>query len=153
MSYIEDPAAWRSGFSFSVPIKIRFSETDMLGHVNNVSPFIYFEEGRIEFLKSIGFWQEFEQENGLIPVAADIQCDYHKQMFFGDAVRLYVKVAYIGTTSLDIHYMIVKDQEEITVTGRGRLVCVDTKTGKPQALSTAAKAKLHESHQVAALKR
>lgn len=153
VSYIEDPVAWRAAFSFSVPIKIRFSETDMLGHVNNVSPFIYFEEGRIEFLKSIGFWQEFEQENGVIPVAADMQCDYHSQMFFGDAVRLYVKVAYIGTTSLDIHYMIVKDQEEITVTGRGRLVCVDIKTGKPQHLSTAAKEKLHESHQAAPLKR
>ena len=51
---------WREEFSFKVPVKVRFSETDMFGHVNNTVPFTYFEEARMEFLKSIGLMEIWE---------------------------------------------------------------------------------------------
>ncbi|WP_404453382.1 acyl-CoA thioesterase [Virgibacillus necropolis] len=132
--YIEDMIEWRESFSFSVPINIRFSETDMFGHVNNVSPFIYFEEARIEFLKSVGLFDNPNGENG-IPVAADLQCDYHHQMFFNDKLELYVKVNHIGNTSIDVHYMGINQDDKLCLTGRGRLVYVNPKTGKPVPLS------------------
>lgn len=40
VNYIDNMDQWRSEFSFFTPIKVRFSETDMYGHVNNVSAFI-----------------------------------------------------------------------------------------------------------------
>ncbi|WP_106496986.1 acyl-CoA thioesterase [Lentibacillus sp. Marseille-P4043] len=141
ISYIEDMEKWRESFSFFIPIKIRFSETDMYGHVNNVSPFIYFEEARIEFLKSIGLFNNAQNEDG-IPVVADLQCDYHKQMFFNDKINLYVKANSIGNTSVDIHYMALDDKEELTLTGRGRLVHIHPETGKPVALTESMKQKL-----------
>jgi acyl-CoA thioester hydrolase len=33
---------------------VRFCETDALGHVNNVSYFIYFEQGRVDLFREIG---------------------------------------------------------------------------------------------------
>ncbi|GAA0601247.1 thioesterase family protein [Virgibacillus siamensis] len=141
VTYIDDMEQWRSEFSFYIPIKIRFSETDMFGHVNNVSPFIYFEEARIEFLKAAGLFDRANTDNGM-PIVADLQCDYHKQLFFDDPLKLYVKVNHIGNSSLDIHYMAVNEQDKLCLTGRGRMVYINTETGKPVSINESMKEKL-----------
>ncbi|MDY0405421.1 thioesterase family protein [Virgibacillus sp. 179-BFC.A HS] len=139
--YIDNFDEWKNDFSFSIPIKIRFSETDMFGHVNNVSPFIYFEEGRIAYLQSMGLFNMEDASEGM-PIVADLQCDYLKQMYFGDQLTLYVKTASVGNTSLDIHYMIKDEKDEVSVTGRGRMVYINPASGKPIALPQILKEKL-----------
>ncbi|MFC4556610.1 acyl-CoA thioesterase [Virgibacillus kekensis] len=141
ITYAENILEWQEEFSFYIPVRIRFSETDMFGHVNNVSPFIYFEEARIEFLKSLDLFGTSSSEE-MIPVAADLQCDYLKQMFFNDSIRVYVKAADIGNTSVDLHYMILNQQDEICVTGRGRLVYINPVTGRPVRLTESMREKL-----------
>lgn len=127
--YIDDFASWKEEFSFSIDIKIRFSETDMFGHMNNVSPFIYFEEARIEYFKNVGIFNDLEEQQ-TIPVVADLQCDYVKQIFFGEIIKLFVKVNSFGNSSLDLHYMALKEDGEVCLTGRGTMVNVDRMTGK-----------------------
>lgn len=143
--YIDDMEKWRSEFKFSIPIKVRFSETDMFGHVNNVSPFIYFEEGRIEFLKSVGLFEKEIDQSEKIPIVADLQCDYHKQIYFNDDIELYIKVNELGHTSLDIHYMGLDKMDEICLTGRGRLVQISSASGNPLPLDEDIKKKLKET--------
>ncbi|CEI83930.1 4-hydroxybenzoyl-CoA thioesterase [Oceanobacillus oncorhynchi subsp. incaldanensis] len=141
--YIEDFSAWEKDFSFYIPISVRFSETDMYGHVNNVSPFIYFEEARIAYLNSIGFLsKDMRQKDGII--VADLQCNYLKELYFGDDIRVYVKTASVGNTSFDIHYKVMREEEAI-LTARGRLVYIDTEKKAPKKLSDALKQKLLET--------
>lgn len=129
VSYIDNFESWKDRFSFYTDIRVRFSETDMFGHMNNVTPFIYFEQARIEFLKQAGFKLGQDQLIG-IPIVADLQCDFHKQLFFDDLIKLYVKVHHIGTSSLDIHYMGVDEEGDVCLTGRGAMVYIDPKTKK-----------------------
>lgn len=142
ISYIKDIEEWRKGFSFYIPIKIRFSETDMFGHVNNVSPFIYFEEARIDYLKSRGLFGDLNEEG--MPIVSDLQCDYHRQIFLNNELKLYVKTNTVGNTSFDLHYMAINEKDEICLTGRGRMVNVNVKTGKPIELSQQMKDKFLE---------
>lgn len=143
ISYIEDFSEWEKGFSFYIPVSVRFSETDMYGHVNNVSPFIYFEEARIAYLNSIGFLsKDMRQKDGII--VADLQCNYLKELYFGDDIRVYVKTASVGNTSFDIHYKVMREEEAI-LTARGRLVYIDTEKKAPKKLSDALKQKLLET--------
>ncbi|HLS20294.1 MAG TPA: thioesterase family protein [Bacillota bacterium] len=136
ITYIKDFTEWKKDFKFYVPIRVRFSETDMFGHVNNVSAFIYFEQARIDFFKDRRLFMNFDDPNiSGVPVVADLQCDFHKQMFFDDQIKLYVKVATIGRTSLDIHYMAINEQDDICLTGRGRIVYINRHTGKPMPLT------------------
>ena len=142
ISYIDDFERWKEEFTFSIDIPIRFSETDMFGHVNNVSPFIYFEQARIEYLKDIGLFTTFNTK-APVPIVADLQCDYINEMFFGETIEMFVKTATIGTSSLDIHYMgLKKEDRTVCLTGRGRLVNVDPQTSKPVPLSEEQKNKL-----------
>lgn len=130
--YIESfDSAYKESFSFSHPIKIRFSETDMFGHMNNTAPFTYFEEGRIEFFKKTGMMQKWLQSNGeSIPVVADLQCDFLHQAYFDDKINLFVKINRIGTSSVDLHYLGVNDHRESIFVGRGTIVQISQRTGK-----------------------
>ncbi|MRH42931.1 acyl-CoA thioesterase [Aquibacillus halophilus] len=130
INYIEDFDQWKREFSFYIPIKIRFAETDMFGHLNNVFVFMYFEEARIELLKTVGFFQSSSKFDTM-PIVADLQCDYIKQIYFHDELRVYVKVNYVGNTSLDIHYLVTNKLDEVCLTARGRMVQVNSTTGKP----------------------
>ncbi|CAM3107625.1 thioesterase family protein [Filibacter tadaridae] len=130
-SYIEELDTWASEFAFSAPITVRFSETDMYGHLNNTIPFSYFEYARIEYFKHIGLMSDWlNPVSETIPVVADLQCDFVKQVFFDETVNLYVKVATIGNSSIDIHYMAKNGNGDIVFTGRGTVVQIGRRTGK-----------------------
>ncbi|WP_339250815.1 thioesterase family protein [Sporosarcina sp. FSL W8-0480] len=131
ISYIDDMEKWIEEFRFSVPVSVRFSETDMYGHLNNTVTFTYFEYARIEFLKEIGRMVDWLDPHGkTIPVVADLQCDYMKQVFFDEKLSIFVKAASVGNSSVDIHYMARNSSGELVFTGRGTLVQIDRKTGK-----------------------
>ncbi|MCM3637230.1 acyl-CoA thioesterase [Sporosarcina luteola] len=131
IAYIEDMKQWMEEFTFSVPVSVRFSETDMYGHLNNTVTFAYFEYARIEYLKHVGHMVDWLDPNGTtIPVVADLQCDYMKQVFFDEQLSIYVKAASIGNSSVDIHYLARNAKGEIVFTGRGTIVQIDRTTGK-----------------------
>ncbi|RFA34956.1 hypothetical protein CAI16_09520 [Virgibacillus dokdonensis] len=133
ISYIDNLNEWSKTFSFSIPVTIRFSETDLFGHMNNTTVFIYFEQARIEFLKAAGVFDGNTNTEG-IPVVSDLQCDFLKQLYFDQTIQVYVKAHHVGRSSVDIHYMVLDDKQEIALTGRGRLVYIHAKTGKPISL-------------------
>jgi acyl-CoA thioester hydrolase len=129
-TYIQDVTEWMAGFSFSTKVQVRFSETDMYGHVNNTKVFAYFEYARIEYFKALGF--DFASQSGEknMLVVADIQCDYLKEVFFDEMLTIYVKTASLGTSSMDLHYLVKNEKEEVCYTGRGTLVQLNYETGK-----------------------
>ncbi|MBE1554480.1 acyl-CoA thioesterase [Sporosarcina limicola] len=130
-TYIKDLSKWTSEFTFSVPVSVRFSETDMFGHLNNTVTFAYFEYARIEYLKHINLMNSWLDSAGdTIPVVADLQCDYLKQVFFDEALAIFVKVNTIGKSSVDIHYMAKNEKGDIVFTGRGSIVQIGRQTGK-----------------------
>lgn len=134
IAYIDHFDSWEREFSFYYAVKVRFSETDLFGHMNNTIPFTYFEQARIEFFKHAGFMHNWMGEDSeAIPVVADLQCDFLKQVLFDEELRIYVKVKSIGRTSIDIHYLAKNANNEKRFVGRGTIVqmCKRTSKGKP----------------------
>ena len=81
---------------YELSINPRVSETDMLGHINNVSIAAWFEEGRVNLLR------ELQEESSAFPpfILARIEIDYRAQMHFGHQIQLKTWIARIGTTSI-----------------------------------------------------
>lgn len=121
---------WLQKFSFTIESKIRYSETDMSGHINNISYFIYFEQARVEYLESIEFF------NGQVnAVTADLTCHYHSEAFFPDTLQIGVRVAKMGSKSIDLEYYVVSAQDNrLIATGQGTLVVIDQQTKKSTAI-------------------
>ncbi|KIL46250.1 acyl-CoA thioesterase [Jeotgalibacillus campisalis] len=135
-SYIEDLENWKNEFTFYIEIKVRFSETDLFGHMNNTVPFVYFEQARIGFLKELGFMQKWVQDDqDSIPVVADLQCDFLRQIYFDQFLKIYVKAASVGRSSVDLHYCGVNEREEVVLTGRGAMVQIYKASGKSKQWS------------------
>lgn len=131
IKYIDEFDKWESEFTFFRSIKVRFGETDMFGHLNNSSAFIYLEEARIEYLKHIGLMKKYLEPNSdLMCVAADLQCDYLKQVYFDEKISVFVKAQTIGTSSVDLHYLAKNEKGEACLSGRGALVQISKVTGK-----------------------
>lgn len=133
IDFIKDWESWRMEFHFHTKTKVRFSEVDPFNHLNNTVPFVYFEDARIQLFKELGFMQKWSRpDSQTIPVVADLQCNYLKQVLFDDALNVYVKIANIGTTSIDLHYMATNAKEEPVLVGRGRIVHISKTLGKPE---------------------
>ncbi|MDQ0158867.1 acyl-CoA thioesterase [Alkalibacillus salilacus] len=147
-NYIEEFKRWKESFSFYIPIDIRFSETDMFGHVNNVSPFIYFEQARIEYMNKIGLFGDLDENTTKIPVVSDLQCDYLSQIYFGEQINVFVKTAHIGNTSIDIHYMATNEKGDICLAGRGRVVQIHAEKQKPEPFSEDQLERLQNTDQI-----
>lgn len=133
IAYIDDLESWKEEFEFSIDIDIRFSEVDMFGHMNNVASFAYFEEARIKYMMHIGIFTDLAGDE--VPVVGDLQCDYHQQIFFGEQLKLFVKVNSVGNSSMDIHYMGLKPNGEIGLTGRGVIINMSKTTGRSVPLT------------------
>ncbi len=119
-----DEYQWLQKFRFRMPMKIRFGEVDMLGHLNNVNYFAYFEQGRIDYLEHVGVASEmFNFKKGRVIVAANLECHFLMQIFYGQPLSLLVRTARLGNSSFDLEYALVLDeQERLAAAGRGTLV-------------------------------
>src|SRR4051812_6503027 len=74
-------------------LQMRFSDTDALGHVNNVSFAAYAETGRVEFLKRLG-----KAVTSLI--LANVSIDYRRQIQYGERIHIETWVEALGRSSI-----------------------------------------------------
>ncbi|MCF8565351.1 acyl-CoA thioesterase [Alicyclobacillus tolerans] len=94
---------------FSIDIKIRFADTDMLGHVNNSSYFTYIEEARIEFLRQV---------LGLdsVPlIIASAKVNFRAQAYFGQTLEVESWISRVGNSSFDVTSQIREKETGQTV--------------------------------------
>jgi len=61
-------------FKFSTPVKVRFNETDLQGHVNFAQFYFYFDVGLTEYLEAIGYDYSRMVEDGTDMVYVESHC-------------------------------------------------------------------------------
>lgn len=86
------------------PVQVRFSDTDMFGHVNNVVFASWAEVARIAFLRGL------EPSSGDL-ILARIELDFLRQVRFGDAVAVESRVAGVGRTSVTLDQTVLANDE------------------------------------------
>lgn len=92
-------------FRFYHPIEVRYGDLDPQGHLNNARYLTYLEQGRINYLKQLGLWKGISfMDLGII--LADLHISFREPVQFGQPVRVGVRVARLGTKSLDMEYRI-----------------------------------------------
>lgn len=139
---LPDAEGWLEKFNFSIPIKVRYFETDMLGHVNNVSYFIYFEQGRVEYFEHLQLAEDLFNEEK-VSVVADLQCHYLSQIFIKEPLKLWVRIAKLGRSSFDVEYALVEAATgQLKAAARGAMVYIDKNAGTSIPIPDAAREKI-----------
>jgi acyl-CoA thioester hydrolase len=68
-------------------IRVRYAETDQMGVVYHANHFIWFEVGRVEFLRQLGFsYKEMETEDDCFIAVVDAHCRYKAPVHYDDEV-------------------------------------------------------------------
>jgi len=109
----------------STPIQIRFSDCDMLQHVNNAIYLQYFETARINFFNiELPNWDW--TKSGIILLKNIVE--YKVPLYLTDICKVEIECSHIGIKSFTFTYKIQvkKDKNVITKTiGESILVCYD----------------------------
>jgi acyl-CoA thioester hydrolase len=70
-----------------VKIRVRYAETDQMGIVYHANYFVWFEVGRVEFFRQLGFsYKDMEQEDGCHIAVVDARCRYKAPARYDDEV-------------------------------------------------------------------
>ena len=109
-----------------ITVRVRYQETDQMGFVYYSNYFVYFEMGRIEFLRNLGFsYSELEKENIFLAVI-DAHCKYKAPARFDDLLVIKTwlsKMKYaIGEFCYEIRR---KGEEKLIAEGSTVLACLD----------------------------
>jgi len=111
-------------FRFSHPLEIRFSDLDQMGHVNHAKYFTYMEMARVLYVRDVLDWSGGRDPEGAI--MARIDCDFRVPLTLGDPIRVYARVARIGSKSFDVEHVIVRESDQVEAArGTGVLVGFD----------------------------
>ena len=113
---------------FSTPIQVRFSDTDMLGHVNNSSYNQFFDIGRYECItKTFGDLNSWKEK---MLVVVHIENDYLKPVYIETAISVETQITELGNKSLKMQQQIVNSKGEIMVKSTSIMSTLDTRTGQ-----------------------
>ena len=75
-------------------LRVRYAETDQMGVVYHSNHFIWFEVGRVELLRQLGFsYKEMETQDDCFIAVVDARCRYKAPVHYDDevVVRTYLK--------------------------------------------------------------
>lgn len=123
-------------------VRVRYSETDQMGVVYHGNYAQYFEMGRVEWLRNIGIYYKWMEENGVMLPVVSLNINYKKPARYDDL--LTVKTIFKSQTSakIEFDYEIYNEQNELLTIGSSILVFVNMKTGRPMAAPEYVKEKI-----------
>ena len=92
-------------------IRVRYAETDQWGTVYHSNFFIWFEVGRVELLRSLGFpYREMEEKHDSHTVVVDVRCIYEKPARYDDLLRVRTWIAESRERTLRFAYEVYNDE-------------------------------------------
>ncbi|WP_017753896.1 acyl-CoA thioesterase [Calidifontibacillus oryziterrae] len=114
-----------------VKVDVRYAETDQMGVVYHANYLVWFEIGRTNLIKELGFDYAEMEKGGIVSPVLDANISFKKPLHFGEEalIRTWID-SYDGFRSV-YGYEILNPEGEIAVTGQTHHICVDKETFRP----------------------
>src|SRR2546421_10281893 len=88
--------------SGEITIRVRYAETDRMGLLHHANYLIYFEQARIELLRSLGVAYKDLEDQGYLLVLTKFEVRYRRPARYDDL--LTVRTAVVKTTAVRIDH-------------------------------------------------
>ena len=94
-----------SGRVFDTRLRVRYVETDQMGVVYHSNFFIWFEVGRVEALRALGFnYKDMEREDGCFIAVVDARCRYKSPAYYDDEVLVQTTIRNVRGSLIHFGY-------------------------------------------------
>ncbi|MCL6480796.1 MAG: acyl-CoA thioesterase [Firmicutes bacterium] len=119
----------------SITLRVRYAETDRMGVAYYGNYFTWFEVGRVELLRQLGFrYRDMEEQENSYIVVAEARCHYRRPARFDDLLRIVTRVVESRSRSIRFAYEIYNEETgELLATGETTHVICDA-NGRPRVL-------------------
>jgi len=124
MSSLPFPAIDATKATSTVEMRVRFCETDLMGIVHHASYLIYFEAGRVEWLRKRGVTYADWAARGIHLPVVEAHTTYQAPARFDDVLAIETSLTELRAVSLKFGYRIRRGETKIAE-GYTRLGCID----------------------------
>jgi acyl-CoA thioester hydrolase len=127
---------------FVFPIRVYYEDTDASGVAYHANYLRWFERGRTEWLRSLGFSQELLREELAVAfTVANLQIDYRRPARLDDLLEVATRVAEVRAASLVFEQVLgPAGGGQLLARASVRVGCVDMADFRPTALPGGLKA-------------
>jgi acyl-CoA thioester hydrolase len=97
---------------YETKLRVRYAETDQMGVVYHSNFIVWFEVGRVEMMRQLGFtYSEMEQEEDNHLAVADVRCRYKSPARYDDLVLIRTRLLNVRDSLLHFAYEILRDED------------------------------------------
>jgi acyl-CoA thioester hydrolase len=90
-------------------LRVRYAETDQMGVVYHANYFVWFEVGRVELLRQLGFsYRDMEQHDGCGIAVIDARCRYKAPARYDDEVIVRTRLEYVRESMVQFGYELLR---------------------------------------------
>jgi acyl-CoA thioester hydrolase len=113
-------------------IRVRYAETDKMGVVYHSNFIIWFEVGRVEMLRQLGFsYRDVERQDDCHFAVVDVRCRYKSPAYYDDEVIIRTTLKNVHGSMLHFTYDVVRASDQtLLAQGETNHIVVNSKFEK-----------------------
>lgn len=118
-------------------VRVYYEDTDAGGVVYYANYLRFLERGRSELLRAAGFSQQhLAQTSGIAFAVRELTVDYRRPARLDDWLDVHTAIEVLGRAQVTFAQRILRG-EDLLLTARVRVACLDLARGRPVALPAA----------------
>ena len=115
----------------STLVRVRYAETDQMQVVYHANYFIWFEVGRTDLLRDLGWtYREMEAAGFGLPVI-EAHCAYHRPARYDDEIEIRTMGRLVSAVRMAFDYEAVRRADGVVTASGGTLHAAVTPEGRP----------------------
>ncbi len=89
-------------------VRVRYAETDQMGVVYHSNYIIWFEVGRVEFLRQLGFAYRDMESDGLHLPVVEVKCRYKQPALYDDEIIVRTTMLNMRSSMIRFGYEVLR---------------------------------------------
>ena len=123
-------------------VRVRYAETDQMGVVYYGNYFVWFEIGRVELMRALGFeYKLMETEDDCFIVVAEASCRYRQSAKYDELLRVRTRISQAGNRVVKYAYEILRDTDGTLLASGETTHVICGRDGRPKQLPEKYRAK------------
>ena len=118
-----------SGSYSETTLRVRYAETDQMGIVYHSHYIIWFEVGRVELLRQLGFeYKMMEIEDECYIAVVDVRCRYRAPARYDDEIAVRTRLKHLRSSIVQFSYEVIRRSDNtLLAEGETTHVVTDSK--------------------------
>ena len=102
--------------TIDAPVRVRYAETDKMGVVYHSNFIVWFEIGRVELLRKLGFrYRDMERDDDCHIAVVDVRCRYKAPARYDDELMIRTQLKHLRGSMMTFHYEVVRVPDSLVL--------------------------------------